>query len=1000
MCGLLVTLLPLTASPQPAAHPHDTLAPSQAVEPETLAPRQVHRREIGGSEVHQYTFELGEHQFAGFSVTQQGSDVVITIIDAKGARTRVDRPNGARGREAVSYIAPRGGTYRLEVRTLEATAPRGYYEITLNEPRPATARDESRLAAERAVSEGEVLRARKTAPSLQQALEKFGQAVDLWQALDEPYETAVTLYGRCLTHRMLGENEEAVRDCSDSAAGMRAVGDNYGEAVGRTGRAWAYMYLGDIGKASDDFDASLLIRRRIGDKPGESLDLLGLGWVYVVNGDYNQALRAFQHSLRVLEETGDSRGHYFRLAAIGEVYRRTGRAAQALEYLSQSLRLVHVTRGDPGSEAETLTGIGWCRFALGDMARALAAFDEALPIRHAVGDRTGEAATELGLAFVERAQGNLYNARQHVVAAIDIIESQRARVASQPLRLSFFAQAQDYYDFYIDLLMQMHQLNPGAGFAAAALEASERGRARSLLDLLNEAGVDVREGAPADLLERARTLRLRLNSSANYQQQLLSETYTTAQATAAAKDVEELSAALDELEARIRQASPRYAELTQPQPLSAAQTQHEIASSDTLLLEYALCRDRSFLWVVSSTEVTAYELPRREEIDKAAMQVRDLLTTRNRTVAGETSDQRRARVEAADAQYEEAAARLSRLLLAPAAALLKSKRLVIVAPGVLQLIAFGALPAPSSGGAAQPLILSHEVVTLPSASSLALLRRLSQRREPPKRLIAILADPVFSRTDERFAETVSTNAITGAAHGAPSAVAPAPGGDAAKYDGQSYRNMPRLFRTRWEAEQVAALSPPGSATLLLDFDATPDAVSSEAVMGSRIIHLATHAILDYAHPQLSGVALSMFDRQGRARDGFLRLNEISNLRLSADLVVLSACRAADGRDYGGEGLVGLARGFMLAGVPRVVGSLWDSNDKATAELMVRFYRRMVKDSMSPAAALRATQLEMWRDKRWRHPYFWAGFTLQGEWRQQEEGRIVPNAHDSINDDKK
>lgn len=973
-------LLPLTALARPAAHPHSP-APSQAVEPEALTPRQAHRREIGGSEVHQYTFELGERQFASFSVNQQGSDVVVTIIDAEGARTRVDRPNGARGREAVSYIAPRGGTYRLEVRTLETAAPRGYYEITLNEPRPAMARDEGRLAAERAVSEGEVLRARKTAPSLQQALEKFGQAVDLWQALDEPYETAVALYGRCLTHRMLGENEKAVQDCSDSAAGMRAVGDNYGEAVGRTGRAWAYIYLGNVGNAFDDFEGSLLIRRRIGDKTGESLDLLGLGWAYVVNGKYEQALGNFQTSLRVLEEAGDSRGHYFRLGAIGEVYRRTGRAEQALEYLSQSLRLVRVTHNDPGSEAETLTGIGLCHFALGNMLQALDAFNEALPIRQAVGDRMGAAATTLGLAFVERAQGNLFNARRHAEAAIAVIESLRARVASQPLRLSFFAQAQDYYDFYVDLLMQMHRLNPRAGFAAAALEASERGRARSLLDLLNEAGVDVRQGAPADLLERERSLRLRLNSAASYQRQLLSETYTTAQATAAEKDVEELSAALDELEARIRQASPRYAELTQPQPLSAAQIQQEIAGSETLLLEYAICRERSFLWVVSSAEVASYELPRREEIDKVAVHVRELLTTRNRAVAGETSEQRRARVEAADAQYEEAAARLSRILLAPAAALLKSKRLVIVAPGALQLIAFGALPAPSPGGGAQPLILSHEVVTLPSASSLAMLRRLSQRREPPKRFIAVLADPVFSRADERFAETVSSTAITDAALRTPGQVAPAPGGDyaAAKYDGQSYRDMPRLFRTRWEAEQIAALPPRGSATLLLDFDATPDAVSSEPVRGSRIIHLATHAILDDARPQLSGVALSMFDREGRARDGFLRLHEISNLRLSADLVVLSACRAADGRDYGGEGLVGLARGFMLAGVPRVVGSLWDSDDKATAELMVRFYRRMVRDSMSPPAALRAAQLEMWRDKRWRPAYFWAGFVLQGEW---------------------
>jgi CHAT domain-containing protein len=988
LCGLLITLLPISASPRSAAHPHNSLAPSQAVEPETLTPRQEHRRKIGGGEVHQYIFELGEHQFANFSVNQQGSDVVVTIIDAEGARTRVDRPNGARGREAVSYIAPRAGTYRLEVQTLETAAPRGYYEITLNEPRAATARDERRLAAERAVSEGEVLRARKTAPSLRQALEKFGQAVDLWQALDEPYETAVALYGRCLTQRMLGENEKAVRDCSDSAAGMRAVGDNYGEAAGRTGRAWAYIYLGDVGKAFDDFTASLLIRRRIGDKPGESLDLLGLGWASVLNGEYGQALSNFQHSLRVLEETGDSRGRYFRLEAIGEVYRRTGRAAQALEYVSQSLRLVRITRNDPGSEAETLTGIGWCHFSLGNLTQALAAFDEALPIRHAVGDRMGAAATTLGLAFVERAQGNLYNARQRAEAAIAIIESLRAGVVSRPFRLSFFAQTQDYYDFYVDLLMQMHRLDPKAGFAAAALEASERGRARSLLDLLNEADVDVRQGAPANLLERERSLRLRLNSAANYQRQLLSETYTTAQAAAAARDVEELSAALDELEARIRQASPRYAELTQARPFSAAQIEHEIAGGDTLLLEYALCRERSFLWVVSSAEVTAYELPARKEIEQAAWRVRDLLTARNRTPDGETSEQRNARVEAADAQYEEAAARLGRLIIDPASAQLRAKRLVIVALGALQLIAFGALPAPRTpNGGYHPLILDHELVSLSSASTLVMLRRESQRREPPKKLIAILADPVFSRADERFGEATSRGSIgeSSLRSHPPAAVADGlngiinyqpSAGDSAQY----YSGLPRLFRTRWEAEQIAALAPPGEVVEALDFAANREAALGPAVGGSRIIHFATHAILNDEHPELSGIALSMFDSEGHPRDGFLRAHDIFNLKLSADLVVLSACRTAAGKDIRGEGMTGLTRGFMYAGTPRVLGSFWATEDKATSELMVRFYRNMLRRDMRPAAALQAAQVEMLRDRRWQSPYFWAGFTIHGEWR--------------------
>lgn len=949
---------------------------------------QVHRREIGGTEVHAYTFELGERQFASFSVNQQGSDVVITIIDANGGRTRVDRPNGARGREAVSYIAGRGGAYRLEVRMLETAAPRGYYEIIMQEPRPATARDESRLAAEQAVSEGEILRARKTAASLPQALEKFRQALALWQALGEPYETAVVLYGRCLTHRMLGESPDAMTDCGESAKMMSELGDNYGEAVARTGRGWAYIYLNDMSKALADFNDSLTIRRRMGDKQGESLDLLGVGWAHVLRDENDEALGYFQRSLRALEDVGDPRGRHVRLGAIGEVYRRTNRPEQAIEYLRQALRLARAAGNDRGGEAEALTGIGWCYYKLGQLSEARDSFTEALFIRRAVGDRTGEAATMLGLAHAERAQGNLYNARLKVESALAIIESLRSRVGNRPLRLSFFAMAQDYYEFYVDLLMQMHRSSPGRGFAVAALEASERARARNLLDLLNEAGVDVRQGVPADLLERERSLRLRLNSAASYQRQLLGETYTAAQASAAAREVEELTASLGEAEARIRQASPRYADLTQPQPLTTAQIQRELAGGDTLLLEYALGSERSFLWVVSSSTVSAYELPGRRDIERAAERVRELLTARYSAAAGKTPEQRRALIEAADSRYEEAATRLARMILDPAAAQLGTKRLVIVAPGVLQFVAFAALPAPQTSAASgfQPLVLTHELVTLPSASTLAMLRRETPRREPPGNLISVLADPVFSSADERVAETsVRDTMADSSLRVDPKVAAPdRPGGTVSHesppaHGGQPYGNLPRLFRTRWEAEQIVALAPPGEVMQALDFSASRETALGPAVKSSRIVHFATHAILDDERPELSGIALSMFGPDGRPRDGFLRAHDIFNMNLAADLVILSACRTALGRDYRGEGLVGLARGFMYAGSPRFIGSLWSSDDKATAELMVRFYRRLLKENLRPAAALRAAQISMLRDRRWQSPYYWAAFTLQGEW---------------------
>src|SRR6185503_1848503 len=155
---------------------------------------------------------------------------------------------------------------------------------------------------------------------------------------------------------------------------------------------------------------------------------------------------------------------------------------------------------------------------------------------------------------------------------------------------------------------------------------------------------------------------------------------------------------------------------------------------------------------------------------------------------------------------------------------------------------------------------------------------------------------------------------------------------------------------------------------------------SDQLSQYRIIHFATHGLLNSEHPELSGLVFSLVDRQGKPQNGFLRLHEVYNLNLPAELVVLSACQTGLGKDVKGEGLVGLTRGFMYAGAARVMASLWQVDDLATAELMKLFYANMLGDGMRPAAALRDAQVEMWKQKQWRAPYYWAGFTLQGEWK--------------------
>jgi CHAT domain-containing protein len=166
----------------------------------------------------------------------------------------------------------------------------------------------------------------------------------------------------------------------------------------------------------------------------------------------------------------------------------------------------------------------------------------------------------------------------------------------------------------------------------------------------------------------------------------------------------------------------------------------------------------------------------------------------------------------------------------------------------------------------------------------------------------------------------------------------------------------------------------------LGFDATRELALSSSLAGVPVLHFATHGYVDEARPELSGLVLSLFDREGRPRDGFLRLDDIYNLDLSADLVVLSACRTGLGRSVRGEGVVGLARAFMYAGAPRVITTLWTVDDAATAALMTEFYRILMTEGRPPSEALRGAQLRMQQQPRWRHPYYWAGFTLNGEWR--------------------
>jgi CHAT domain-containing protein len=566
-----------------------------------------------------------------------------------------------------------------------------------------------------------------------------------------------------------------------------------------------------------------------------------------------------------------------------------------------------------------------------------------------------------------------------------IVESLRNEVVSHDLRMSYFSLKTGYYDRYVDVLMQLHGLHPADGYDRLAFEASERGKARSLLDLLNETEAQIYRGADPKSLQREATIRQQLDARAQLRSKLLNGPHTQEQLNELEQRLRELTTQYEQVESEIRQNSPRYAALTQPHPASVKEIQQQLLDSDTVILEYELGEERSYLWLVTPTSFTSYELPKRLDIEQASLQAYALLTARV---------QRRVQ---ADKEYESAAAGLSNLLLGKVASRLGHQRLLIVADGALNYIPFSALPTPATGdtpGSAQspfvPLLVNHEVVQLPSASVLGLLRRETASRHTPPKQVFVMADPVFSANDPRVKHGALQSAASSVAQ---SRAADVNGGEGTTTEVEASQlarsagdagvarggeALPRLEGTREEAKSIVALAPTQSK-LALDFEANRATATSAELSQYRYLHFATHGLVDTQHPELSGLVLSMVNEEGKPVDGFLRLQDIFNLNLPVELVVLSACETGIGKEVRGEGLLGLTRGFMYAGVPRVVVSLWKVDDAATAELMGRFYQGLLVKKLRPAAALRAAQLGMWQDSEWRAPYYWAAFVLQGEW---------------------
>jgi CHAT domain-containing protein/tetratricopeptide (TPR) repeat protein len=732
----------------------------------------------------------------------------------------------------------------------------------------------------------------------------------------------------------------------------REHGDVRGEAEATRVLGQLYSRLGENQRAIESFEDAQTLLKPLADPETEATIWNAIGQLYFDMGETETALRHYRKALELNQALQFRRREAATVLEVGRCLLNLGRYEESADSFERALALYRELE-NPMLEADVLQEMGRLRASLGDEEAAFRYFEKAIELKTSVGDLRGRSFVLDEMGSLHRKLGNHEEALRGFLEA-----AKRSREAEDPLFESLalyhasmaqrdagrLAEARVAVEESIRLTETLRAKVASRGLRTSFL-ASVHERYSLYVDLLVELHAE-RPGEGLDALAfqaaervRARALRESLQEAAagvraGIEPTLLERDRELRQRLndlaieqeilpggtdreRLRSDIDALSADYDRLQSTIRSRSPRYAALTEPDATTLEEVQ-ELLDDETRLLAYHLGTERSFLWSIGKDGYSVHELPPGDDIEALARET--YLTLKS--PGGR-------RVAAADSP----SSRLSRMLLAPLADV-HEKRLVIVADGALSYVPFGALNHPRRIG--EPLIEEVEIARLPSASLLRALREQRSGREFT-RWVAIVADPAY---------------------------------------GQSVRP---LRESRREATRIAALAPPGGVEMVAGFDARREWIETKDFRGFRALHLATHGVVDDERPELSGIVLALVDENGAPRNGFLRLPDIYNLSLPVDLVVLSACETGLGKEVKGEGILGLVRGFMYAGAPAVIASSWKVDDTATSELMTELYRGIFAGK-SPAAALREAQVGLRKLPRFRSPYYWAAFELQGDWR--------------------
>jgi CHAT domain-containing protein len=794
----------------------------------------------------------------------------------------------------------------------------------------------------------------------------YSKALKIWEDIDDSRNQAITLVGIGHFHTKLGEFQKALVKYSQAKVMFENSPAQTDLASLLSGLGFIYESTGFFEKALEYRQQALKIYDEAKFKQAKEILLWRVAESYASLGENEKALNNYNEALTIAKEIKDGLFEAVILRSLGAYYEKGSDLQIAKSYYEKALQL-NLTLKKGREAAYCLNNLGHLEEINSDFSDALKKYQDALSLNRENSDLLGESTTLFNIARVQQKQGNLSEAKLMMEAALLRVESLRSKIAGQDLRSSYFASVHELYENYIDLLMRLHQTDAAARFDIQAWQTSERARARSLFEALSKAN-QANSEIDKELLEKERALYKSLSEKEAKRLELLRKQAGEAEVKSINQEIDALTAELEELRIRIR--GSEASRLETPDLVGLEELQ-SVLTNDAIVLEFSLGEKQSYLWAITRNSLQTFVLPARAEIENSAKILREALVVRQNLNREASLAEQRAQIQEAEQKFQQESVNLSRMLLNQLP--LTNQKLLIIPAGALQYVPFEALPLPNQQ---VPLITNHEIVYQPSAATLTALEKTVANRKSTPKDVAVIADPVFS-LNEIAQNTESVRSVDNAGQELLLTLR-----DAEWIDGNS--NIPSLPASRVEAETILKNAGSSNNLSAIGFQASKSLATGEELKQYRIVHFATHGVLNPKNPEQSGLILSLYNEKGQPQDGFLRLSDIYALNLPSDLVVLSACSTGLGKEVRGEGLVGLTRGFLSSGAARTVSSLWKVDDEATAELMSGFYQTMLQHGLTPAAALREAKLKMMRESRWNAPYFWAGFVAQGEFKEKIE----------------